>query len=84
MFKLLYAVICAVFSLAGTAHAAEGETLFKSRCQQCHKAGASSLSSPPDSIRQILSAGTLRPHRFSLSSAEIDALTMYIAQARGQ
>ena len=84
MSNLLHAVICAVFFFAGAAHAGEGETLFKSRCQQCHKAGATSLSSTPDTIKQILTTGTIRPHRFSLSATEIEALTMYIAQARGQ
>lgn len=69
--------------LSNACFADNGEALFASRCMSCHKAGPTAFKSTPATAQKILSSGSIRQHRFSLSSAEIEAVTAYIAKAKG-
>jgi len=84
MTKLQDLLLLAALSICGTGFAADGESLINSRCLQCHKGGAASLSSNLETVKQALTSGSIRKHRFSLSTAEIEALTTYIATVKGQ
>lgn len=77
-------MLCAFLLLPGTGFTIDGETLFNARCLQCHSPGAAGLKSLPETARQILTNGSIRKHRFSLSADEVEALINYLVESRGQ
>lgn len=69
--------------LSSACFADNGEALFASRCISCHKAGPTAFKSTPAAAQKLLSSSSIRQHRFSLSSAEIEAIAAYIAKVKG-
>jgi cytochrome c5 len=64
---------------AAAAQAETGQALFETRCARCH-ADPAGLKTAPARVAAALRG--VRQHRFTLSDAELKALTDYLAAAR--
>jgi mono/diheme cytochrome c family protein len=69
--------------LAGSplAQADTGAALFQQHCSRCHQS-ATNINSPSDQINNLLKAGTIRQHRFTLDDSTIQNIVTYINQQR--
>ena len=59
-----------------------GRALFEARCIRCHGGGAATLKTTPAQLPAVLTSGTLRAHRFTLSDRDIAALQAYLTQVK--
>jgi len=69
---------CTIAARADDAIASPGRTLFEQNCQRCHGA-TPTFKTRADELAGFLRAGTVRPHRFTLSDAELEQLAAYVA-----
>jgi len=63
---------------ADDAAVSTGRALFEQNCQRCHGA-IPGFKTRADELAGFLRAGTVRPHHFTLSDAELEQLAAYIA-----
>jgi len=63
------------------AQADTGADLFRQHCSRCHQS-ATNINAAPDQISNILKAGTIRQHRFTLDDNSIQNIVTYIKQQR--
>jgi mono/diheme cytochrome c family protein len=75
------ALITGLVALPMIAWALDGSELFTARCSQCHKDDSIFNNKSAEQIRKTLVSGTVKKHRFVLSSDEIDALTAYLTSS---
>jgi len=61
------------------AQADTGADLFRQHCSRCHQS-ATNIHTAPDQISNILKAGTIRQHRFTLDDSTIQNIVFYIKQ----
>ncbi|HET7755108.1 MAG TPA: cytochrome c [Anaeromyxobacteraceae bacterium] len=80
--------IAAALGLATAAYAAEGATLFKSKCAACHGQNAEGAKmspnpiagTPAETVKQVITEGKgkMKPVK-SVSGEEADAIAKYVA-----
>lgn len=59
-----------------------GAAVYDSRCVYCHDADPAKLKTEPERVADLLRAGSIRAHRFSLDDAEMRALVDYLKASR--
>ncbi|MFN3545348.1 MAG: hydrogenase small subunit [Thiobacillus sp.] len=59
-----------------------GEAVYAQRCADCHGSQPSKLQTAPEQIPELLRAGTVRAHRFSLDEADLQSLVDYLKTTR--
>jgi len=69
---------CTVAACADDTTVSAGHTLFEQNCQRCHGA-TPAFKTRADELAGFLRAGTVRPHRFTLSNVELEQIAAYAA-----
>lgn len=59
-----------------------GEALYAARCADCHGSHPIRLETPSERIPEVLRAGRVRAHRFTLDEPELQAIVGYLKAAR--
>lgn len=67
---------------ASDAELRHGESVYAQRCAHCHGSQPGGLKTAPEQIPDLLRAGKVRAHRFSLDEADLQALAEYLKSAR--
>lgn len=67
---------------AGDAELRRGESVYAQSCADCHGSQPGGLKTAPEQISDLLRAGKVRAHRFSLDEADLQALAEYLKSAR--
>lgn len=85
---LLFVMNASASAQAQTGANQQGELLYKERCANCHDMGVSRAPArealgrlPVDTIRQTLTAGSMRSQAEGLSAAQVDALARALGTA---
>lgn len=74
-------LIAMMLPAAAAAQAESGQALFETRCARCH-ANPAGFKTEPVRVAGVLRDDGERQHRFTLSDAQLKALTGYLQTAR--
>jgi hydrogenase small subunit len=59
-----------------------GAQIYDSQCVYCHDVDPTRLKTPADQVPELLRAGNIRSHRFTLEEGDMQALVEYLKEAR--